>query len=417
MSIKEFPSRGLSLPYLPLANIHLLYRPGHYDLLYPLSNSEVAEVLPKAEPSPILPENIDPIDTRNVSVGCIFPTLQKASGFLPIYETIYEVVENDFLVLGATQRASSRSSSSSDHPYLEIDTFTIHKYNNEEAPTLLEQTVSLSRAKFGIPSSREIKFIPVMDTSLDYLFQDEWNNLRVIQQIIAAVEHVTPCQISIVGITKFENYYIPVNKYGEISSYLELFAVVDWEQYGTPNLQKPEDIFSEKLLKSVSGYLKLNCPKFTLLNLVVGVQEKSFPNLSCELSINIKFEICGTNETLIMAVPISLFASINEFAAFVRIKFKISPQCCVQFSISTSNSLENIILWNGEEIFHYCMQSKDEIPHLFLKYCEMSEEGIACETISGTSKMSQICRINGCNHHVCQLCLLRHLVLYSNDRN
>lgn len=408
LSIKNFPCVTKVLPN-PLANIHLLYRPGHYDLLYPLSTSDGPFPL-----SEHVSQDPDPIDIRTVSVSCIYPALLNENGFLPIFETTYEVVDNDFLVLGATRQNCCRSSTTSKHPLLQNETFRVYKYDEENMPSMLEQTINLSRSKFSIPDSRPIKFIPAMDFSLDYLYPEEWKDYRDGKQMIAVVDHISTCQISILGITKFEDCYLPINRYSEIASYIEIFGVIDCALDGLLACEFPS---AQLLLKPISRFLKLNCSKYVLSASETDAERKNeIPRLiSCELCVNINVEIRGTNENQNVVVPLHLFSSIEEFALFMRKKFNIAPQCCVQFSV-VSHSSEIVILWNGEELFNQCLRNGAEIPHLFLKYCEVPEEGIACETISGLSQTSEICLVSSCGHHACHLCLLRHLVHFSNDR-
>jgi hypothetical protein len=405
--------------------------------------------------------------SRNISVACIYPQLQRQHGFIPLQETLYEVVEADFVAIGATQSTSLLSSSSSlsstSHPFLQVETFTIHKYPEEAAaaastgtgegrgaPSMLEQTINQSRLQFNIPPSRPIKILPAMDFSLDYLFQDEWSTeFRNRIQMIAVVDQTSSCLISILGLTKLDHCYHPITQYNEISGSLELTVVIDWNLMTSDGRSSVGEISCSEtktpllLLDLLMGYLKLNQSKYLLTMKSSSSTHSPTTMISCELSILLLVEVMGTNEQQSLSIPFSSFTSINEFLIIIRQKFNLKPQCCVQIRVPTrlsdtdadivpgigssdsSRIFSSRVLWDIQEVFHYCLKCElTDIPLLYLKFCEVPEEGIACETISGsscehgTSSTSEnlICHLSGCGHYVCQLCLLRHLVLYSNDR-
>jgi hypothetical protein len=511
LTIKEFPNQESLSENIPLAKIHLLYRPGHYDLLYPLSNSDftlplstIPHPLPSSgggnhhsctlSPSPSPSLTATPILSRTISVGCIYHQLQLHHGLLPLQETLYEVIEADFLVIDTTHTTHHRLSSSPvvippplppslssphsssldlpSHPFLQLETFTIHKYSDETvgAPSLLEQTINHSRQSFKIPPSRTIKILPAIDFSLDYLFQDYWfpgggtgataAEFRDRIQMVAVIDQISFCQISILGVKKFENNYQPITKFNEINSSLELSVVIDWSLFHGPSLgashtsppqeatisSTPEAVAAaeeeegtKKFLNLLTqSTLKLNQMKYSFSMKSPPTQQQhsqSPSSLSCELLIFISVEVIGTNEPQhTLSIPFSSFGSIGEFFSIIRQEFHLKPQCCLQICVpanadrddaarrsSGTMPLSSTALWDAEEIFHYCLKSGPEIPLLYLKLCEVPEEGIACETISGATAghgttEELICRLSGCGHYVCQLCLLRHLVLYSNDR-
>jgi hypothetical protein len=469
LTIKQFPSAPGALPYTPLANIHLLYRPGHYDLLYPLSNSD--EPLPllieetSKPPDTPLTHPIDPpsATTRLVSVACLYPSLLKHHGFIHLRDTVHEVLDADYVVVGTGSSVESsplRVPTSIHHPFLQSTSFSVQKSSSDEnlvapLPTLLEQTLHQTRVFFQIPTNRQIKLFPAIEYSLDYLFDDRWIESRAGYQMIAMVEHISLCRISIIGMTKFNPasppndsvggkegacwLYRPIKRFIEMKSYLELETVVDWNQFETltNNSLTPTQLTTSSaasLLKLISNSINLNESLFAL-QLNHGLISLS-PNITCELCVIIRIEICGTNEQKTLPIPISKFGSFHDFASILRQEFNLKPLTCLQLRIplsspsSHSSFSSSKVVWEADEVFNYCLEtstrgSLSETPLFSLRFCEVSEEGTACETISGYSDHEAtsagstgnlICRISSCGHHVCQLCLLRHLVVFSNDR-
>jgi len=441
----------------PLATIHLLYRPGHYDLLYsidhnlPLRRSEPenmdyssvsgVEKTLVCDSSSALSDNyvltLESVDSRRlVSVVCMLPMLQMSGGVVVINASAAPSLdgashsddEEYVLIKDEYDVAETHSPGSGYSGVLELflrdpppELFKVKSLSVEVGKLLDEQEASLA---FAVDARRAGQLIPLRGIcnssdwrkDIDSFLHIEGTSvtrfrIRGLRYIEAEKqEHPYSSLRFGLGITRIAD-----TSDVEIAA-VDVTACVDWWRFS---------LYCDN--NESTKYAMLSHALTEALQIDGGIYNVVIPDLvsigddviSCELCVSMRVIVVGDSKSSqTVSIPLAEFRSLESFETAVKREMQLPSTLQLQLYVPLQSENPTLVQNIGDILSWYL--SKQPADAIHIKLCESSADGVTCEGqcmgACSSKKDGIIHRLSACGHYVSAKCLVQHLVAFSMER-